>query len=112
MRISGCSDLDSLEEQYPNSCRISKNFIGPLWGSRKIIIYKSNLRLSTGQHKIWGDVGPDIYASYGNSSGSFKALSVEIRELMITSFGYLLEIDNKLFEWDFKRAVQHQLDSR
>ena len=86
MKISGCSDLDSLDEQFPNSCKVSKNFIGPLWGSRKIIIYKSNLRLSTGQHKIWGDVGPDTYTNNTDFTGSvhrFVTSLMLINELLI-----------------------------
>ena len=43
-----------LYSQYPLRCNISANFMVP-FTTRKIIVYRSNMRLTSGQHDVWCD---------------------------------------------------------
>jgi len=45
----------SLNQQFPLRCRVSKHFMPALYTS-KVVIYRANLRLTPGQHMLWGDV--------------------------------------------------------
>lgn len=47
----------SLEEQFPLRCNFSVNYMPPRT-TVKIIMYRANLRLASGQHVVWCDVDP------------------------------------------------------
>ena len=47
-----------IEEQYPLRCSYSKHFM-PERTTRKVVVYRSNLRLTSGQHEVWCNIGPD-----------------------------------------------------
>ena len=44
----------ALYTQYPMRCNISANFM-VAFTTKKIIVYRSNMRLTSGQHDVWCD---------------------------------------------------------
>jgi hypothetical protein len=50
----------SLEEQFPLRCSYSVHFM-PERTTKKIIVYRANYRLTSGQHDVWCNYGnPDV----------------------------------------------------
>ena len=45
-----------IEQQFPLRCSYSVQFM-PERTTRKVIVYRSNLRLTSGQHEIWCNIG-------------------------------------------------------
>lgn len=58
-RVELLNDV-KLEEQFPLRCSYSVHFM-PERTTKKIIVYRSNLRLTSGQHQVWCDYqNPDV----------------------------------------------------
>mmetsp|Transcript_17800 Transcript_17800/g.17135 ORF Transcript_17800/g.17135 Transcript_17800/m.17135 type:complete len:445 (-) Transcript_17800:46-1380(-) len=51
--------LFSLKSQFPMRCHFSSNFM-PERTTKKVLVYRSNLRVSSGQHSVWCDISTGV----------------------------------------------------
>ena len=78
-----------IEEQYPLRCTYSANFM-PERTTRKVVVYRSNLRLSSGQHEVWCDIEAASHVKW-NRNGACRA-HVEKRQDKSTRENYILRL--------------------
>lgn len=78
-----------LEEQYPLRCTYSANFM-PERTTKKVVVYRSNLRLASGQHEVWCNIEAASHVKW-NRNGACRA-HVEKRQDKTTKDNYILRL--------------------
>ena len=80
-----------IEEQYPLRCSYSKFFM-PERTTKKVIVYRSNLRLTSGQHEIWCNIGSDQQPGTKWKRQESCRAHVEARADKATKSSYILRL--------------------